>query len=405
MPNPLSSARLLLGVTGSIACYKIADLASKMRQAGAQVDVILTEAAQKFVSPLTFQSVTGRPAHVDADLWGGEGHVLHIGLAEAADLMVIAPATANTLAKLAHGQADNLLTIAALAARCPLLVVPAMDGGMWQHAATQANIATLRTRGVTILGPVSGHLASGLAGEGRMVEPIDIQGQIRQLLASHGPLAGRHVVVSAGGTQEALDPVRMLSNRSSGKQGFAMAQAALDAGARVTLIAAPTALPTPAGAERVSVTSASNMLAAIQQSLRGADALIMAAAVADFRPAQQADQKIKKTDGPPTIEMVSNPDILKTIAESRDSLGFDGRVIGFAAESENLLENAQKKVSAKKLDVIVANNIASPDAGFQVETNRVTLLFADGRSDPLPLMSKFEVAERVIRELILLLDV
>ena len=250
----LQKKRILLGVTGSIACYKAADLASKLRQARADVDVILTDAATNFITPLTFQSVTGRRAYTEADLWGDEGHVLHIGLAQEADLLMIAPATANTLAKLAHGRADNLLTLTALAAECPLLVAPAMDGGMYSHPATQDNLQTLQARGVIIIGPAEGHLASGMEAVGRMVEPLELVGHIRLALGQDGPLAGRKVVVTAGGTREAIDPVRYIGNRSSGKQGFALAQAALDLGADVTLITGINNLETPVGSKRVDVT-------------------------------------------------------------------------------------------------------------------------------------------------------
>ena len=232
----LSGKHILLGVTGSIAAYKAADLASKLTQAGAQVDVILTNAAEKFVTPLTYQSVTGRKAYTDKDLWGDEAHVLHVNLGKTADLLVIAPCTADTMAKLAHGMADNLLTVTALAATCPILIAPAMDGGMFYHPATQANLQTLQTRSVLVAGPAAGHLASGLKGVGRMLEPIEILGHIRIALGKKGILAGKKIIVTAGGTQEAIDPVRVITNHSSGKQGYALAQAALDAGAKVTLI-------------------------------------------------------------------------------------------------------------------------------------------------------------------------
>ncbi len=403
MPNPIQAKKILLGVTGSIACYKAADLASKLRQAGADVDVILTAAAEEFITPLTFQSVTGRRAFRDADLWGDAGHVLHVGLAEIADLMVIAPATANTIAKLAHGLAPDLLSVAALAARCPILVAPAMDGGMWQHPATQANVATLLGRGVHILGPASGHLASGLSGAGRMMEPMDIQAEIRRMLAADGPLSGRHIVVTAGGTWEPIDPVRMLTNRSSGKQGFALAQAALDQGASVTLIHAPVHLPAPAGAQQVPIESSQEMLEAVLHALPEADALVMAAAVADFRPAERASHKIKKSSAALQIELIPNPDILRSVAEQRSQIGFDGVAIGFAAESQDLIENARKKMEAKNLDLIVANDISAPNAGFQVDTNRVTLIFRDGRLETLPLMDKERVAERIMQEVVHLL--
>ena len=400
MSNPLVNKHILLGVTGSIACYKAADLASRLTQVGAQVDVILTQAAQQFVTPLTFQSVTGRKAYVDADLWGSEGHVQHIGLGKSADLLVVAPASANTLAKLAHGLADNLLTVTALAASCPLLVAPAMDGGMFSHPATRANLEILSLRGTTIVGPAQGHLASGLVGLGRMVEPAELLGRIRLVLGHSGPLQGIQVVVTAGGTQEPIDPVRAITNRSSGKQGFALAQAALDLGADVTLIAGPTSLPTPFGARRLDVRTAQEMLEAVLAAIPQASVLIMAAAVADFKPVAPAGQKIKKESGLPRIELQATPDILAAVAAFRGEKGWPRLTIGFAAESQDLLGNARSKLQAKKLDFIASNDISTTDAGFGVEDNRVTLLFADGRVEALPLMSKAEVAEVILERVV-----
>lgn len=402
----LTGKHILLGVTGSIAAYKAADLASKLTQAGAQVDVILTAAAEKFVTPLTFQSVTGRRAFTDADLWGGEAHVLHVGLGHSTDLLVIAPCTADTMAKLAHGLADNLLTVTALAAVCPLVIAPAMDGGMFDAPATQANLATLVARGAHIVGPAEGHLASGLLGKGRMLEPAEVLGHIRVALGkAGGKLAGRKIIVTAGGTQEPLDPVRVLTNHSSGKQGYALAQAAIDLGADVCLISTPTALTAPVGARLVPVRTAEEMKAAVLAEAVDADALIMAAAVADFRPKNAAADKMKKRDGIPQIELEAAPDILKAVAGQR--LAGGGRpsvVVGFAAESRDLLENASEKLKSKKLDLIVANDISAADAGFSVETNRVTLLFADGRKESLPLMGKGEVAEVILQTVTSLLE-
>jgi len=388
----LQSKRILLGVTGSIAAYKAADLASQLTQAGAEVDVILTEAATKFITPLTFQSLTGRTAY--RDLWGSDAHVIHVGLGERADLLVIAPATADVIARLAHGLANDLLTVTALAARCPVLVAPAMDGGMFAHPATQANLKTLAERGVTLLGPAEGRMASGLVGRGRMLEPEEILGHVRLALGRKGPLAGRRIVVTAGGTQEPIDPVRFISNRSSGKQGFAVAQVALDRGAQVTLVAGPTALGAPIGARRVDVTTAAEMAEAVL-AVADADALIMAAAVADFRPAQVADQKIKKA-AVPLVELETTVDILSAVAERREATGKPTVVVGFAAESENLIENAREKVFRKRLSLIVANDISAKDAGFSVDTNRVTLIGSGGGVEPLPLMSKEQVAEVVL---------
>jgi phosphopantothenoylcysteine decarboxylase / phosphopantothenate---cysteine ligase len=397
-----TSKHILLGVTGSIAAYKAADLASKLTQAGAQVDVILTPAAEKFITPLTFQSVTGRKAFTDAELWGGEAHVLHVGLGHSADLLVVAPATANTIAKLAHGIADNLLTITALAARSPTLIAPAMDVGIYTNVATQDNLRILTERGVTFAGPAEGRMASGLVGKGRFVEPAELLGHIRLVLGRNGPLAGKKVVVTAGGTQEPLDPVRVLTNKSSGKQGYALAQAALDAGGTVVLVTAPTALTPPVGAKVVQVTTAQEMLEAVLTESAGAEALIMAAAVADFRPKQVAESKLKKRDGIPQIELEAAPDVLAAVAGMGSRR--PQRVIGFAAESRDLLENARSKLKSKKLDMIVVNDISAPDSGFGAEANHVILLFPDKKEEPLPLMSKAEVAETIIARLAVLLE-
>jgi phosphopantothenoylcysteine decarboxylase/phosphopantothenate--cysteine ligase len=400
----LSNKRVILGVTGSIAAYKAADLASKLAQAGAQVDVILTGAAEKFITPLAFQSVTGRRAYTDADLWGSEAHVLHVGLGHAADLLVIAPCTANTIAKLAHGGADSLLTVTAIAAACPLMIAPAMDGGMFDHPATQENIDALQKRGAYIIEPMEGHLASGLTGKGRLPETPDLIGHIRLVLGRGGPLAGKRIVITAGGTQEPLDPVRVLTNYSSGRQGYALAQAALDAGAQVTLIAAPTALNPPVGAHVMSVQTAQQMLDAVLEASPGADALIMAAAVADFRPKQASRDKIKKEGGVPRIELEETEDILKTASGSNGAAKRPRLMVGFAAESRDLLENASAKLKSKRLDLIAANDISATDAGFAVGTNRVTLLFANGHTEALPLMSKMEVAELLMERVAKLLE-
>ncbi len=414
----LQGKHIVLGITGSIAAFKAAELASQLSQMGAQLDVILTPAAEKFIAPLTLQSVTGRHAYTEADLWGGEAHVLHVGLGHTADLLVIAPCTANTIASLAHGQANNLLTITALAARCPVLVAPAMDGGMLDHPATRANLDALLRRGVYIAGPAEGHLASGLIGKGRLIEPPELVGHIRLVLGRSGPLAGRKVVVSAGGTQEPLDPVRVLTNKSSGKQGYALAQAAIDAGADVTLVSAPTALMPPVGARLVPVQTAREMLDAVLLESQAADALIMAAAVADFRPKRLAPDKLKTRDGIPQLELEATEDILKAVAARKRSpeLAAHGPaspqggamslgpsevhgprvVVGFAAESRNLLDNAAEKLRSKNLDLVVANDITARDAGFEADTNRVTILHDNGEHESLPLMSKSEVAEAII---------
>ncbi len=398
----LTGKHILLGVTGSIAAYKAADLASKLAQAGAEVDVILTAAAEHFITPLTFQSVTGRRAYTDRDLWGNEAHVLHVGLGHSTHLLLIAPCTADTIAKLAHGIADNLLTVTALASRAPIVIAPAMDGGMFDAPATQANLATLKARGVTVIGPAEGHLASGLSGKGRMIEPLEIVGHVRIALGKNGKLAGKKVVVTAGGTQEAIDPVRIITNHSSGKQGYAIAQAALDSGADVCLVTTPTGLTPPVGARVVNVRSVKDMLAALMNE--SADVLIMAAAAADFTVKNTAREKLKKRDGIPQIELEAAPDILKTVSGAGGGTKRFKVIVGFAAESRDLLENATEKLESKGLDFIAANDISAKDAGFSVETNRVTLLFADGGQEALPLMSKVEVAERIIEHTSRLLE-
>ncbi len=395
MANPLAGKKVLLGVTGSIAAYKAAEIASQLTQIGAIVDVVLTESAVKFISPLTFQSLTGRKAYVDADLWGGEGHVTHVGLGRAADLLLIAPVSANTLARLAYGFGDNLLVLTALASHCPMLLAPAMDVGMFEHPATQASVKILEQRGVHFIGPAEGYLASGLVGRGRMVEPLEVIGAARWLLSRKGPLAGKKVVVTAGGTQEPIDPVRLITNRSSGKQGHAIVQAAQDAGADVTLIST-TNLTAPINTNLIHVQTVADMHAAVMKESAGSDLLIMAAAPADFRPAHKAADKIKKENGPPAIEMVPTIDILLAVAEERGKSGWPKKVIGFAAESRDLLDNASAKLKRKNLDMIVANDISQPDSGFEVDMNRVTFIFSDGTADPQPKMSKHEVADAII---------
>ncbi len=404
-PSPLDGKHILLGVTGSIAAYKAAELASKLAQSGAIVETILTPDATRFVAPLTFQSVTGQAAYTDADLWGAKAHVLHVGLAHSADLLVIAPLTAQTIAKLANGLADNLLSLTALAATCPLVLAPAMDAGMFAHPATQANLERLVERGAIVVGPEEGHLASGLVARGRMTEPHDILGHIRYTLSRGGPLQGRKIVITAGGTQEPVDPVRFLTNRSSGKQGLALAQAALDRGADVALIAAPITLPIPIGVELVSIRTAAEMASAVLEACKDADALLMAAAVADFRPARVAGQKVKKGRGAlPALELESTTDILAAVAERRAESGLPKVVVGFAAETEDLLENARLKIQAKSLDLIVANDVSAADAGFGVDTNRVILIDDSGSSEPLPLMTKMAVAEQVLDRVVKLLS-
>lgn len=394
--NPLSGKKITLGVAGSIAAYKAVDLASKLHQAGAEVTTILTQSGARFVTPLSFESITGLKAYLDEDLWGADGHIIHVGLGQTSDLLLIAPASANTIGKLANGIADNLLTVTALAARCPVVLAPAMDLGMYGHPANQHNVEVLKSRGVQFIGPAEGHLASGLEGLGRFVEPLDIVSQVRLLFAANGPLSGRHVVVTAGGTQEAIDPVRVISNHSSGKQGFAVAQAALDLGASVTLIHGDVRVKPPSGVEIVRALSAAEMKAAVLNRLSGTDVLVMAAAVADFKPAKPQSQKIKKENGLERLTLEPTDDILQAVAAARAKFNNLKAVVGFAAESQDLIANADKKLKSKKLDLIVANDISAADAGFSVDTNRVTLLTPDGGRQQVALATKAEVAEHIM---------
>jgi phosphopantothenoylcysteine decarboxylase/phosphopantothenate--cysteine ligase len=394
--NLLQDKQILLGISGGIAAYKAAALSSRLTQAGALLDVIMTEAAQQFITPLTFQALTHRPAYTDMFAIPPGENIPHVELARKADLLIIAPATANTLAKLAAGLADNLLTAAALATSAPLLLAPAMESGMWNHQATQANIATLVERGAEIVGPATGHLASGRSGAGRMAEPDEIVEMAQVILARGGVLAGRRILVTAGGTREPLDPVRLITNRSSGKMGYALALSARNRGAQVTLIATPTPWPEPLGVEVVRVETALQMRQAVLAALPGSDALVMAAAVADYRPQTTAQQKIKKDEDKLTLQLVRNPDILAEVAREREATGYPRVAVGFAAETANLLENARAKLEKKRLDLIVANDVSAADSGFAVDTNRVTLLSADGGVEALPLLSKAEVADRVM---------
>jgi phosphopantothenoylcysteine decarboxylase/phosphopantothenate--cysteine ligase len=400
MANPIAGKNITLGITGSIAAYKAADLASKLTQLGANITAILTDAALEFISLLTIQSVTGKRAYTEDDLWGSEGHVLHINVGHTSDLIVIAPASANTIAKLANGIADNLLSVTCLAATCPIIIAPAMDSGMYGHPATQENIRILKERGVIFIGPAEGHLASGLTGPGRFEEPENIVREIRYLLSQTGPLAGKKIVVTAGGTREAIDPVRFLANRSSGKQGYALAQAALDYGASVTLVSAPTSISPPAGADLVWIENAAEMNEAVVDQIIDADALIMAAAVADFRPESYEQEKINKEAGFKKITLARTTDILGEVSRIKKSKKLDLKIVGFAAESRDLKTNAQTKLREKNMDMIVANNILDKDAGFGVDTNRVLLMYSDGSTEELPLMKKSEVAEKILQHLV-----
>ena len=404
----LDGKNIILAVTGSIAVYKAVDLASKLTQAGAKVDVVMTTAAQQFVTPLTFQAVTGRAVYTDlwkTDSGGGlPTHIAHVGLGEGADLMLVAPITANTIAKLANGFADDLLSVTALAVRCPMVIVPAMDGGMYEHPATQANLNTLMARNVHLIEPEVGRFASGLVGKGRFPDTATLIGHIRRIIGLSGELAGHKLVVTAGGTHEALDPVRYITNRSSGKQGYAIAQAGIDAGANVTLITTTTHLPEPVGATIVQVESAESMRDAVLDHVQDATALVMSAAVADYKPAQVSDQKIKKSDSDLSLSLARTSDILMTVKEQRASTGFPRIAVGFAAESQNLLDNARGKLQRKGLDLLVANDITAEDAGFAVDTNRVIVLDRDGGQTPLELTSKANIGAYLIQRIVDLLD-
>lgn len=389
MSGPLAGRSIVLGVTGSIASYKAAEIASRLVQAGARVDVAMTPSALEFITPLTFRALTGRQPYVDVFRDGAEGEA-HVELARRADLMLIAPASASTMARLAHGLAEDFVSLTALATVAPVLVAPAMDSQMWEQAATQANRALLEQRGVEFLGPLVGRLASSRTGSGRLVEPKAIVDRVKARLGrERGDLTGRHIVVTAGGTREAIDPVRYVGNRSSGKMGYALAEAARDRGASVTLVTSAS-LPKPVGIEVVDVESAAQMLDAVQAACTHADALIMAAAVADYRPAEAAAQKMKK-DGSsiPSIDLVETTDIIASVQG-------DLVKVAFAAETQDLLANAQKKLASKGAQLVVANDVTASDAGFAVDTNRVTILDTEGGRESLPLMLKYDVSWHIL---------
>jgi phosphopantothenoylcysteine decarboxylase / phosphopantothenate---cysteine ligase len=389
----LSGKRVTLGVTGSIAAYKAVALASTLVQAGAVVDVAMTPAATRFIQPLSFQAITHRPVFVDLWAPGMETDIAHVSLGRESDLIAIVPATANMLAKLAHGLADDPVSVTALAARGPLIVAPAMDAGMFTHAAAAANVATLRQRGVVVVDPEEGHLASGLTGLGRLASPEAILDCIRATLGASGDLAGRRLLVTAGGTQEAIDPVRYITNHSSGKMGYAIAEAARDRGASVVLVTTPTALRAPSGMTVIPVRTASDMLEAIISQYDRIDALVMSAAVADFRVESSADKKIKRGQTTLELRLVPNPDLLAVTAELVSSPSGPVRV-GFAAETQDLIAHASDKLARKRLHLIVANDVS--DDVFGSDSNQVTLLWSNGRHDDLPRMPKTQVAERVL---------
>jgi len=392
----LTNKTIVLGITGSIAAYKAADLASKLVQAGAKVRVVMTESGAEFVTPLTLRSITANEVVTEMFVPTSRAGISHIALAEAADAVVIAPATANIMAKIAAGIADDMLTCIVLATRVPVVVAPAMHADMFQNPVTQDNLGKLKKRGFTIVDPAYGRLASGGVGPGRLAEVEKILGTIRQVLGREGDLVAKRIVITAGGTREAIDPVRYVGNRSSGKMGYALAEAARDRGAEVTLVTTAS-LPEPAGVKVVPVESAAEMKQAVSRTTAKADVLIMAAAVADYKPKGAAKEKIKKESSTDlTLELVKTPDILAEVKG-------DFIRVGFAAETGDLTANARKKLEKKRLDLIAANDVTAADSGFGVDTNKVTLLSGDGDVESLPLLTKREVADKILDRVVGLL--
>jgi len=384
----LTNKNIVLGITGSIAAYKAAELASKLTQAGAKVDVVMTGAATKFVTPLTFRSITGKPALTDTFKAVSERGIGHVALGTAADLVVIAPASAATIAKLAAGICDDMPTLVVAATKAPVILAPAMNVNMYENAANQENLARLKARGFIIVDPEYGRLASGAKGKGRLAELDKIMAAIEGVVGGSADLAGRRLVVTAGGTREPIDPVRYIGNPSSGKMGYALAEAARDRGAKVTLITA-SSLPEPEGVTIVPVETAFQMKQAVDKAVVKADSLLMAAAVADYQPKTMAKSKIKKDSPSLSLELVRTPDILGEVKGNFIK-------VGFAAESDDLVANAKKKLAKKNLDLIVANDITAKDSGFSVDTNKVTLIDKKGKAEKLPLMSKREVADKIL---------
>ena len=397
----LKQKNVVLCVTGGIAAYKAIELARLLQKAGALVDVVMTEAATRFVAPLTFQALMHRPVILDMFALLRDMEIGHVALADRADAIVVAPATANTIAKLALGLADNMVTSTVLAAGCPVIVAPAMEEKMWRNEATQANVSRLEDRGFHIVAPDEGPLASGKIGAGRLAPVQRIAGCVRYVMSRSGPLAGKNILVTAGGTREPIDPVRFITNRSSGKMGYAVAQAALDAGAEVNLVTAVINLEPPYGAETTQVTTALEMREAVLSLLPQADALVMAAAVADYRVASPAAQKMKKTGSEWVLTLVQNPDIAAEVGAKRPPRL--RAFVGFAAETEDVIENARVKMRTKGMDLIVANDVSSPDSGFEVDSNRVSFLDLNGGVEHLPLLPKSEVAERLVARIAKLL--
>ena len=386
----MQGKRILLGVTGGIAAYKSPDLVRRLRERGAEVQVVMTAGAREFVTATTFQAVSGRP--VRTDLWdaAAEAAMGHIELARWADVVLIAPATADFLARLATGQADDLLTTLCLATEATVAVAPAMNHVMWSNAATRANVATLQQRGIQIFGPGAGDQACGEIGEGRMLEPLELVDRVAALPTGDGPLRGRRVLISAGPTRERIDPVRFISNRSSGKMGFAVAQAVREAGAEVVLVSGPVSLPTPPGVRRIDVESAADMLTAVLKEVEGTDIFISTAAVADYRPARPADQKIKKTSDTLDLCMERTSDVLATVAARADR----PFVVGFAAETESVEQNARLKLLKKNLDMIAANEVGH-DKAFDCEDNQLIVLWRNGRHE-LGKASKLALARELV---------
>jgi phosphopantothenoylcysteine decarboxylase/phosphopantothenate--cysteine ligase len=385
----LTDKTIVLGITGSIAAYKAVDIASRLTKEGAKVEVVMTEAATWFIAPLALRSITGRPVVTEMFDPESERTLEHVALAEAADAVVIAPATASLIAKLAAGIADEMPALVVLATKAPVILAPAMNVNMYENAITQENLVKLKARGFTVIEPERGRLASGRVGLGRLADTDKIIGTITQVLGRKGDLAGKKLVVTAGGTQEPIDPVRHITNPSSGKMGYAIAEAARDRGAEVILISAPVSLPTPAGIEVIPVKTTIEMQRAVAKAVKGADALIMAAAVTDYQPKVVARDKIKKDTPELKLKLVRTPDILAEVKGNFIK-------VGFAAESNDIIANAKKKLTSKKLDMIVANDITAADSGFGVDTNKVIIIDKKGKAEKLPLMSKREVADRIL---------
>ena len=388
---------IVLGVTGSIAAYKSVELARRLTQAGATVQVVMSRSAAEFVRPLTFQALTYRPVEVEMFQIQDERAAGHIAMGRQADVVVIAPATAHVIARLANGFSDDLIATTVLATDAPIVLAPAMETHMWQNAATRANVATLRARGARIVEPESGPLASGDIGPGRLASLERIEAAIAEALSVSHALAGRRVVVTAGPTLEPIDPVRFVSNRSSGKMGYAIAAAAADAGAEVFLVSGPTALRAPAGTQLVPIETAEQMRDAVLGLLPNADAVVMAAAVADYRPIETQERKIKKRDAGKelSLRMTENPDILKAIVAARRAGAI---VVGFKAETGDATTEAGRMLREKKLDLVVANDVSDPTSAFGSDTDRVTFVSADG-VEALPLLAKTEVARRLVAKL------